>query len=44
MQAAAWTDEQIITYFRNALKKEVIDWLDYLPDLKVCVGRNLTPI
>jgi hypothetical protein len=24
-QAAAWNDDQIITHFRNALKKEVID-------------------
>jgi hypothetical protein len=32
-QALAWTDEQIITYFRNALKKEVIDWFDSLPAL-----------
>jgi hypothetical protein len=30
-QAAALNDEQIITHFRNALKKEVIDWFDSLP-------------
>jgi hypothetical protein len=34
-QAAAWNDEQIITHFRNALKKEVIDWFDSLPALNV---------
>jgi hypothetical protein len=27
-QAVPWNDEQIITQFRNALKKEVIDWFD----------------
>jgi hypothetical protein len=34
-QTAAWNDEQIITHFRNALKKEVIDWFDSLPALNV---------
>jgi hypothetical protein len=34
-QAAAWNDEQIITHFRNALKKELIDWFDSLPALNV---------
>jgi hypothetical protein len=34
-QAAAWNDEQIIIYLRNALKKEVIDWFDSLPLLNV---------
>jgi hypothetical protein len=34
-QAAAWNDEQIIMHFRNALKKEVIDWFDSLPALNV---------
>jgi hypothetical protein len=34
-QAAAWNDEQIITHFRTALKKEVIDWFDSLPALNV---------
>jgi hypothetical protein len=34
-QPAALTDDQIITHLRNALKKEVIDWLDSLPALGV---------
>jgi hypothetical protein len=34
-QAAAWNDEQIITYFRNALKDNVITWFDSLPALNV---------
>jgi hypothetical protein len=34
-QAAAWTDEQIITHFRNALKREVIEWFDSLPALNL---------
>jgi hypothetical protein len=33
-QAAAWNDKQIITHFRNALKK-VIDWFDSLPAFNV---------
>jgi hypothetical protein len=34
-QRAAWNDDQIITHFRNALKKEVIDWFDSLPAVNV---------
>ncbi len=34
-QAAAWTDNQIITHVRNALKDRVIDWFDALPSYGV---------
>ena len=34
-QAAAWTDDQIITHVRNALKDHVIDWFDALPSYGV---------
>ncbi len=34
-QAAAWTDDQIITHVRNALKDTVIDWFDALPSYGV---------
>jgi hypothetical protein len=34
-QAAAWTDDQIITHVRNALKDKVIDWFDALPSYGV---------
>jgi hypothetical protein len=34
-QVAAWNDQQITGHFRNALKKEVIDWFDSIPALGV---------
>ena len=34
-QAAGWTDDQIITHVRNALKDKVIDWFDALPSYGV---------
>jgi hypothetical protein len=34
-QAAALTDDQIITHVRNALKDKVIDWFDTLPSYGV---------
>jgi hypothetical protein len=35
LQAVNWNDEQINMHFRNAFKKEVIDWFDSLQALNV---------
>jgi hypothetical protein len=36
-QAAVWTDDQIITHVRNALKDKVINWFDALPSYGVSI-------